>query len=89
MIFGKNNRLYYFLADLHILPQNINGKDYLFVHKHATKDPSKQSKKGYKFKELTDQYTFMLEERDNSTYEQAMDYNDMWTYLNCRNFNRW
>ena len=77
----EQQAIYSFLADSYVtLPQNINGKDYLFVHAMPPKDSQmirqmKQSKKGYKFKELTrDQYTFMLEERDNSTYEQAKAY---------------
>lgn len=74
----EQQAIYSFLCDSYVaLPQNINGEDYLFVHAMPPKDPQmisqmKQSKKGYKFKELTrDQYTFMLEERDKSTYEQA------------------
>lgn len=74
----EQQAIYSFLCDSYVaLPQNINGKDYLFVHAMPPKDPQmisqmKQSKKGYKFKELSrDQYKFMLEERDKSTYEQA------------------
>ena len=77
----EQQAIYSFLLDSYVaLPQNINGKDYLFVHAMPPKDPQmirqmKQSKKGYRFKELTrDQYKFMLEERDNSTYEQAKAY---------------
>lgn len=74
----EQHDIYSFLYDSYVaLPQNINGKDYLFVHAMPPKDPQmisqmKQSKKGYKLKELTsEQYKFMLEERDESTYEQA------------------
>lgn len=77
----EQQAIYSFLLDSYVvLPQNINGKDYLFVHAMPPKDPQmikqmKQSKKGYKFKELTrDQYQFMLQERDNSTFEQAKAY---------------
>ena len=77
----EQQAIYSFLLDSYVaLPQNINGKDYLFVHAMPPQDPQmisqmKQSKRGYKFKELTrDQYAFMLEERDHSTYEQAKAY---------------
>ena len=74
----EQKAIYSFLLNSYVaLPQNINGKDYLFVHAIPPEDPQmihkmKQSKKGYKFKDLTrKQYLFMLEERDKSTYEQA------------------
>lgn len=74
----EQQAIYSFLCDSYIvLPQNINGEDYLFVHAMPPKDPQmisqmKKSKKGYKIEELTkDQCKFMLEERDKSTYEQA------------------
>lgn len=74
----EQQAIYSFLCDSYVaLHQNINGKDYLFVHAMPPEDPQmigqmKQSKKGYKFKELTrDQYEFMLQERDKSTYERA------------------
>ena len=63
-----------------VLPQNINGKDYLFVHAMPPKDSKmiinmKQTRKGYKLADLTaEQYEFMLQERENSTYEQAKKY---------------
>lgn len=74
----EQNAIYNFLCDSYVvLPQNIKGKDYLFVHAMPPKDSQminnmKQSRKGYKFTALTrEQYGFMLQERDNSTYEQA------------------
>lgn len=74
----EQNEIYSFLCNSYVaLPQNIKGKDYLFVHAMPPKDPKmitqmKQSKKGYKFTDLTrEQYKFMLEERDKRTYEQA------------------
>lgn len=77
----EQQAIYSFLCDSYVaLPKNINGKDYLFVHAMPPKEPQmisqmKQSKKGYKFKELTrEQYKFMLEERDKSMYEQAKAY---------------
>ncbi len=77
----EQNAIYSFLLDSYVaLPQNINGKDYLFVHAMPPKDPQmisqmKQSYKGYKITELTrEQYGFMLEERNRSTYEQAKAY---------------
>ena len=63
-----------------VLPKNISGKDYLFVHAMPPKDSQminqmKQSKKGYKFSELNEeQYSFMLQERKLSTYEKAKSY---------------
>ena len=77
----EQQEIFKFLCDSYVvLPQNIKGKDYLFVHAMPPKDPQmlsqmKQSQKGYKFKELTrEQYKFMLQERDQSTYEQAKAY---------------
>lgn len=77
----EQNAIYSFLLDSYVaLPQSINGKDYLFVHAVPPKDPQmirqmKQSKKGYKLTDLTrDQYVFMVETRDDSTYEQAKAY---------------
>ncbi len=74
----EQNDIYRFLCDSYVaLPQNINGKDYLFVHAMPPKDPNmirnmKQSHESYKFTDLTrEQYEFMLQERDDSTYEQA------------------
>lgn len=74
----EQNEIYKFLCDSYVaLPQIINKKDYLFVHSMPPRDIKmiknmKQSKQGYKFTELTrKQYSFMLQERDNSTYQQA------------------
>ena len=74
----EQNAIYKFLCDSYVvLPQNIKGKDYLFVHAMPPKDSQmisnmKQTRKGYRFAELTrEQYEFMLQERDKSTYEQA------------------
>ncbi len=74
----EQSAIYRFLCDSYVvLPQNINGKDYLFVHAMPPKDSQmiydmKQTGKGYKITELTrKQYEFMLQERDTSTYEQA------------------
>lgn len=74
----EQNAIYKFLCDSYVvLPQNIKGKDYLFVHAMPPKDfqmisNMEQTRKGYKFSELTrEQYAFMLQERNNSTYEQA------------------
>ena len=74
----EQNAIYkFFCASYVVLPQNIKGKDYLFVHAMPPKDSQmisnmKQTKKGYRFTDLTrEQYEFMLQERDNSTYEQA------------------
>lgn len=70
--------IYNFLLNSYVvLPKNIDGKDYLFVHAVPPKDPQlirrmKQSRNGYKITELTEnQYTFMLQEREESTYELA------------------
>ena len=74
----EQNEIYSFLCNSYVaLPQNINGKDYLLVHAMPPKDSQmisqmKQTKKGYKFTDLTrEQYNFMLQERQKSTYEQA------------------
>lgn len=74
----EQNAILKFLGDSYVvLPQNIEGKDYLFVHAMPPKDCQmisnmKQTRKGYRLGELTrKQYRFMLEERDNKTYEQA------------------
>ena len=74
----EQNAIYKFLCDSYVvLPQSIKGKDYLFVHDMPPKDSQminnmKQTRKGYRHGELTKkQYEFMLQERDNSTYEQA------------------
>ena len=70
--------IYNFLLNSYVvLPKNIDGKDYLFVHAVPPKDPQlirrmKQSRNGYKITELTEnQYSFMLQERGESTYELA------------------
>ncbi|MCI8309669.1 MAG: hypothetical protein HFJ45_05700 [Clostridia bacterium] len=74
----EQKAIYKFLRDSYVaLPQNVNGKDYLFVHAMPPRDSQmlrkmKQTGKGYKFTETTrDEYEFMLQERDFSTYEQA------------------
>ena len=70
--------IYNFLLNSYVvLPKNIDGKDYLFVHSMPPKDSQlirrmKQSRNGYKITELNEeQYSFMLEERKDSTYELA------------------
>lgn len=77
----EQNEIFKFLYNSYVvLPQNINGKDYLFVHSMPPKDPKmiinmKQTGEGYKLADLTsEQYEFMLQERENSTYEQAKKY---------------
>lgn len=74
----KQEDIYRFLLNSYVvLPQNINGKNYLFVHSMPPRDLDmiknmKQNGRGYKITELTpQQYEFMLQERDKSTYEQA------------------
>lgn len=74
----EQNEIVQFLLDSYvILPQTINNRDYLFVHAVPPKNPRmlqnmKQNNIGYKYKDLTrEQYSFMLEERDDSAYAQA------------------
>ncbi len=76
---GKEQEaIYRFLVDSYVvLPQNINGENYLFVHSMPPKELNmirkmKQNGKGYKLKDLSlQQYEFMLQEREKSTYEQT------------------
>ena len=74
----ERDDIYNFLLNSYVvLPKNIDGKDYLFVHSMPPKDfnlirQMKQSRNGYKITELTGkQYRFMLQEREESTYELA------------------
>lgn len=74
----ERDDIYKFLLNSYVvLPKNIDDKDYLFVHSLPPKDPQlirrmKQSRNGYKITELTEnQYMFMLQEREGSTYELA------------------
>lgn len=76
---GKEQEaIYRFLLDSYVvMPKNINGKDYLFVHSMPPYDLDmiknmKKNGKGYKITDLTpQQYEFMLQEREKSTYEEA------------------
>lgn len=76
----EQNAICRFLYNSYVaLPQNINGKDYLFVHAMPPKDykilnDMKQNQKGYRLTDLPiEQNEFMLQERENSTYEQAKE----------------
>lgn len=74
----EKSTIYKFLYNSYVvLPQKIKGQDYLLVHAMPPKDEimlkrMKETGKGYKLFELTaQQYAFMLQERDECTYEQA------------------
>ena len=74
----EQNEIYKFLCDSYVVwSQTISNQDYLFVHAMPPKDFQmlnniKQTKKGYKYTELLrNQSLFMLQERDNRTYEMA------------------
>ena len=72
--------IYTFLNDAYVaLPQNIKGKDYLFVHAMPPQSRSKirrmkETGEGYRYSELLPKEAkFMLEERKYETYEQAKE----------------
>lgn len=73
--------IYTFLSEAYVaLPQNIKGKDYLFVHAMPPKSVDmigrmKRTGKGYRYSELSiEDARFMLEERKVETYENAKEF---------------
>lgn len=74
----EQNEVYEFLYNSYVLlPQQINNKDYLFVHAMPPKDITilknmKETGKGYKYSELSRQdngYILQKREKDGDTYE--------------------
>ena len=70
--------MYSFLYNSYVaLPQEINGRDFLFVHSMPPADPNflsimKQTRKGIRYSQLTDDLaSFMLEERHSNSYKLA------------------
>ena len=77
----EKEEMYDFLLNLYlILPQEIEGKDFLFVHampiNDMTKlDEMKRARKGLKVTDLTtEEIGFILCERENETYAQAQSF---------------
>ena len=76
----QQNDIYEFLNNSYVvLPQQINDKDYLFVHAMPPKDINmlksmKETGKGYRYNELSRQdYGYMLQEKKEETYKQSKE----------------
>lgn len=74
----EQRKINQFLANAYVaLPQNIGGKDYLFVHSAPPESVEmlrnmKQTGKGYKLSELSIiEFEHILETRDENAYQQA------------------